>query len=175
MLEVRFDLLIENGHDLIPPWMPPVPTVAASGQIDEIAKLLTGAANPIIITEHGGRTDDERNALVRIAEALCAPVFEVVMPSYHNFPRTHPLYGAGPVEAVLGEADVILLAGCNAPWHPPCQDLRPGCAVIHLEEDPLRPRAAYWGYTTNPHDPRKSLSKSSGTRRARPRPIDSAA
>jgi acetolactate synthase-1/2/3 large subunit len=26
--------------------------------------------------------------------------------------------------------------------------LRPGCAVIHLDEDPLRPRAAYWGYPT---------------------------
>lgn len=52
------------------------------------------------------------------------------------------------MRAVLGEADAILLAGCNAPWHPPRQDLRPGCAVIHLEEDPLRPRAAYWGYTT---------------------------
>ena len=47
-----FDLLIENGHDHIPPWLPPVPTVTAPGQIDEIAKLLTGAANPIIITEH---------------------------------------------------------------------------------------------------------------------------
>jgi hypothetical protein len=75
------------------------------------------------------------------AEALSAPVFEFMQPAYHNFPRTHPLYGAGPVEAVLGEADAVLLAGCNVPWHPPRQQLRPGCAVIHLEEDPLRPRA----------------------------------
>jgi len=148
LLEVPFDLLVGKAHDAVPPWLSPVPVVATPGQIDEIAKLLTSASNPIIITEHGGRTDRERKSLVKIAEALSAPVFEFMQPAYHNFPRTHPLYGAGPVEAVLGEADAILLAGCNAPWHPPRQDLRPGCVVIHLEEDPLRPRAAYWGYTT---------------------------
>src|SRR6476659_5519633 len=65
-----------------------------------------------------------------------------------NFPWSHPLYGAGPVEAVLGDADAILLAGCNGPWHPPHTTLRPGCAVIQVEQDPMRPRAAYWGYPT---------------------------
>jgi len=52
------------------------------------------------------------------------------------------------VEQVLGEADAILVAGSNGPWHPPHARLRPGCAVIHLEQDPMRPRAAYWGYPT---------------------------
>jgi acetolactate synthase I/II/III large subunit len=148
LLEVPFDLLVGDGHGEVPPWVPPVPVVAASARIDEVARILAGASNPIILTEHGGRTAEERDALVRLAEALSAPVFEFMMPSYHNFPRSHPLCGAGPVEAVLGQADAILLAGCNAPWHPPRQALLPGCAVIHLEEDPLRARAAYWGYTT---------------------------
>jgi acetolactate synthase-1/2/3 large subunit len=40
------------------------------------------------------------------------------------------------------------VAGANAPWHPPLPALRPGVRVIHLEEDPLRPRAPYWGYLT---------------------------
>lgn len=148
LLEIPFDLLMGEGHGEIPTWIPPAPVAATPEQIDQVAQMLASAANPIIITEHGGRTDDARDALIRIAEALSAPVFEFMMPAYHNFPRNHPLYGAGPVEAVLGEADAILLAGCNAPWHPPRPALRPGCAVIHLEEDPLRPRAAYWGYPT---------------------------
>jgi acetolactate synthase I/II/III large subunit len=148
LLEIPFDLLVGGGHGEIPTWVPPAPVVATPEQIDEVTQILASAANPIIVTEHGGRTDDERDALVKIAEALSAPVFEFMMPAYHNFPRSHPLYGAGPVEAVLGEADAILLAGCNAPWHPPRPALRPGCAVIHVEEDPMRPRAAYWGYTT---------------------------
>ena len=150
VLEIPFDLLVGAGHGEIPAWVTPAPVVAAPEQIDQAAQLLAGAQCPLIITEHGGRTEVERDALVRIAEALPAPVFEFMMPAYHNFPRCHPLYGAGPVETVLGEADAILLAGCNAPWHPPRPALRPGCAVIHAEEDPLRPRAAYWGYPT-PH------------------------
>jgi acetolactate synthase I/II/III large subunit len=148
VLEIPFQLLMGEGHAEVPAWIPPAPVAATPEHIDSVAEILAGAANPVIITEHGGRTDDDRDALIGIAEALSAPVFEVWMPAYHNFPRSHPLYGAGPVEAVLGEADAVLLAGCNGPWHPPHARLRPGCAVIHLEQDPLRPRAAYWGYPT---------------------------
>jgi acetolactate synthase-1/2/3 large subunit len=54
----------------------------------------------------------------------------------------------GTVEPVLDQADVIIVAGSNAPWHRPSAVQRPGCVVVHLEEDPLRPRAAYWGYRT---------------------------
>jgi len=148
LLEIPFQLLMGEGHPDVPAWVPPAPVAATPEHIDDVARVLAGATNPIIITEHGGRTDDERDALIRIAEALSAPVFEFWNPAYHNFPRSHPLYGAGPVEAALGEADAVLLAGCNGPWHPPHTALRPGCAVIHLEQDPLRPRAAYWGYPT---------------------------
>lgn len=148
LLEIPFQLLLGEGHLEVPAWVSPAPVVATTEQIDQVAQILASAANPIIITEHGGRTVPDRNALIRIAEALAAPVFEFWNPAYHNFPRSHPLYGAGHVEAVLGDADAILLAGCNGPWHPPHSALRPGCAVIHLEQDPLRPRAAYWGYPT---------------------------
>jgi acetolactate synthase I/II/III large subunit len=148
VLEMPFDLLVGEGYGESPTWVPPVPVVATAEQIDQAARVLAGASNPVIITEHGGRTDDQCRALIRIAEALSAPVFETMMPAYHNFPRSHPLYGGSHVEDVLGDADAILLAGCNAPWHPPHPRLRAGCDIIHVEEDPMRPRAAYWGYPT---------------------------
>jgi acetolactate synthase-1/2/3 large subunit len=122
--------------------------IAAAEQLDEIAALLLGAEEPVVITEHGGRSAAERAALIGLAEALTAPIFETMMPAYHNAPRTHPLVMLGPVEPVLERADVILIAGANAPWHPPQHPLRAHCRVIHLEEDPLRPRSAYWGYRT---------------------------
>ncbi|MFN8072144.1 MAG: thiamine pyrophosphate-binding protein [Mycobacterium sp.] len=148
LLEIPADLLMGPVPAEIPAWVDPAPVVAAAGQVEEAARILSGATNPVIVTEHGGRNDQERAALVSIAESLSAPVFEFMMPAYHNFPRSHPLYGAGPVEDILADVDAVLLAGCNAPWHPPRQSLKPGCAVIHLDEDPLRPRAAYWGYAT---------------------------
>ncbi len=148
LLEIPFQLLLGEGHTSTTSWASPVPVVATQECIDEVARILSRAANPIIVTEHGGRTDDDRSSLISIAESLSAPVFEFWNPAYHNFPRSHPLYGAGPVEAVLGDADAVLVAGCNGPWHPPHTALRPGCAVIHVEQDPMRPRGAFWGYPT---------------------------
>jgi acetolactate synthase I/II/III large subunit len=71
-----------------------------------------------------------------------------MMPAYHNVPRSHPLVMPGTAEPILDRVDAIVVAGANAPWHPPSSALRADAAVIHLEEDPLRPRAPYWGYRT---------------------------
>lgn len=148
LLEIPFDLLLGEACGIKPLPLASAPTVASGDQVTAIAEVLSQAKNPLIIAEYAGRTAQERATLVKLAEALGAPVFEFMLPAYHTFPRTHPLYGAGPVEPVLSKADAILIAGCNAPWHPPLLALASGCAVIHLEEDPLRPRAPYWGYAT---------------------------
>ena len=65
LLEIPSDLLVGTARDTIPPWLAPVAVVASPEQIDEVAKRLTGASNPILITEHGGRTDREREAPVK--------------------------------------------------------------------------------------------------------------
>ena len=148
LLSVPFDLLMSPVPLDPRPRIDPRPVVAPAEQLDEIAALLARSALPIIITEHGGRTEADAAALVELAESLAAPVFEFMMPAYHNVPRSHPLAMPGTAEPVLDQADAIIVAGANAPWHPPSCALRPGSAVIHLEEDPLRPRAAYWGYRT---------------------------
>ena len=148
LLTVPFDQLLSPAPLPPAPRIVARPVMAAPEQLDEIAALLAGADEPIIITDHGGRTEAERAALIGLAEAMAAPVFEFMLPAYHNVPRTHPLAMLGPVEPVLERADVILIAGANGPWHPPQLPLRSGCCVVHLEEDPLRPRSAYWGYRT---------------------------
>jgi acetolactate synthase-1/2/3 large subunit len=148
LLSVPFDLLMSPVPFEARPRIEPQPVVAPPAQLDEVAALLARSAEPIIITEHGGRTEGEAAALIGLAEALAAPIFEFIMPAYYNAPRSHPLVMPGTVEPVLERADAIVIAGSNAPWHPPSFALRPGCVVIHLEEDPLRPRTAYWGYRT---------------------------
>src|SRR5262249_32907895 len=148
LLTVPFDQLLSPAPFPPAPRTEAPPVMAAPAQLDEIAALLAGAEEPIIITDHGGRTGDERAALIGLAEALAAPIFEFMLPAYHNVPRSHPLAMLGPVEPVIERADVILIAGANGPWHPPQLPLRAGCRIVHLEEDPLRPRSAYWGYRT---------------------------
>ena len=148
LLEIPFDLLIGPASPISHRPLPPSRPTANAVEIGTAADVLSQAQTPLIIAEYVGRTSDERQDLVRIAETLGAPVFEFMQPAFRAFPRNHPLYGAGEVEPVLGEADAILVAGCSAPWHPPLQALKPGCEVIQLEEDPLRPRAPYYGYLT---------------------------
>jgi acetolactate synthase-1/2/3 large subunit len=148
LVSVPFDLLMTPVPLDARPVIAPRPVVAPAQQLDEIAALLATSGTPVIITEHGGRTEAEAAALIGVADALAAPVFEFMMPAYHNVPRSHPLVMPGTVEPVLAEADAILIAGANAPWHPPSLTPRGDAVVIHLEEDPLRPRAAYWGYRT---------------------------
>src|SRR5439155_23838556 len=69
-------------------------------------------------------------------------------PANPNVPLAPPRGSLGPREPSLDRADFIRTAGAKVPWHPPHLPLRAGCRVIHLEEDPLRPRSAYWGYRT---------------------------
>jgi acetolactate synthase-1/2/3 large subunit len=149
LLQVPFDVLLADVPPLDETPIEPVPVVAPGAQLDAVASLLVGAANPVVVTEHGARTDAARAALVRLSESLSAPVCEFMNPACENFPRRHPLYSHAPVETLLADADAILVAGCNAPWHPPTAPLRRDVRVVVLEEDPLRPRAPFWGYRTD--------------------------
>jgi acetolactate synthase I/II/III large subunit len=87
-------------------------------------------------------------ALVALAEKLGAPVAEAWQPYYVNFPRAHPLYAGVAVEnmaSLVEEADVVLLAECVMPWHPPSALPKPGTKVFALGEDPLRSNLPFWG------------------------------
>jgi acetolactate synthase-1/2/3 large subunit len=125
------------------------PLVAPIDNLREVAELLTRSRAPLIVTEHAARTPEDLAALVAIAEQIGAPVFEYWMPMYANFPRAHPLYATDPIETHLNGADCILVIGAHGPWHPQETTLPDGCTVIHIEEDPLRPRAPYWGFRTD--------------------------
>ena len=117
LLSVPFDLLLSHVALEARPTIDPHPVMAAPAQLDEVAAVLVAADSPLIITEHGGRSEADVAALTGLAELLGTPVFETMIPSYHNLPRTHPLCILGPVEPALEQADVILIAGANAPWN----------------------------------------------------------
>lgn len=129
------------------------PPAADPRAIDELARVLIEATNPVIVTEEVGRSVRAVEHLVALAELLGAPVLDAWHPSFLNFPRTHPLYGGigpGPyVAAAVKEADVAFLAAAVAPWHPPSSAPGPGTKVVVLGEDPLQSHRAFWGYRTD--------------------------
>ena len=116
--------------------------------LDELAQMLCGAKNPVILTEEVGKDFAAVGRLVELAETLGAPVFDAWQPGYANFPRTHPLYGgvAPDMKALLEESDLVFCVETIAPAHPPAllSDSRARIAV--LGEDPLHVHLPYWGY-----------------------------
>jgi acetolactate synthase-1/2/3 large subunit len=148
-LSVPIEYLMETMANPLPaPSALPSPPAADPSALDELARLLSEARRPLIITEEAGRDPAAVRALVALAEKLGAPVAEAWQPYYVNFPRTHPLYAGVAVESMTSlveEADAVLLAECVVPWHPPSPLPKPGTKLFALGEDPLRSNLPFWG------------------------------
>ncbi len=109
----------------------------APADVEEAARLLAGARNPIIITKAAGRDPLAVAALVKLAETLGAPVFEDGGRNYMNFPTDHPLQAGFDATPHLEEADVILVVEADAPWYPHVKSPRPETRVVQVAADPL--------------------------------------
>jgi acetolactate synthase-1/2/3 large subunit len=137
-------LLAEMSGEPPPCAVPALPAVSDS-TLGKMQAILSSAKNPVIITEEAGRDPAAVDALVALAEALNAPVFESWQPYYLNFPRRHPLYGGIVTEnEAFKDADVVLLVESVLPWHPPGSIVDK--KVLVLGEDPLHPRLPFWGF-----------------------------
>ncbi len=123
----------------------PAPTADSKG-IEELARMLAGAENPIIISEEAGRSPSIVERMVELAELLGAPVVESRSTGYINFPRNHPLHGGYEPQEYLQEPDVIFLLGALAPWHPSSRGPGAAVKVAVLDENPLRTELPYWGF-----------------------------
>ena len=120
--------------------------VADPAAVEDLAALLAGAKNPLIITEEAGRDPAVVEKLVELAELLGAGVVESRASSYVNCPRTHPLHAGFEPQEFLQEADAILLLGVVVPWHPASKKLNPATKVAVLSDNPLRSELPYWGF-----------------------------
>ena len=83
-----------------------VNAVADSGAVQEIARMLCDAENPVISADRYGTTMESVPLLVELAEALQAPVIDTR--GRMNFPNMHPLNHTEVAGATLRQADVVL-------------------------------------------------------------------
>jgi thiamine pyrophosphate-dependent acetolactate synthase large subunit-like protein len=126
----------------------PLATADPKG-IEDLANLLAGAANPVIVAEDAGKTVKSVNLLVEIAELLGCPVVESRSTGVINIPRTHPLHSGYDVTGGVKGADVIFLCAVIAPWHPASITPAKGAKVAMLDENPLRVEIPYYGYQSD--------------------------
>jgi acetolactate synthase I/II/III large subunit len=125
--------------------IPFLPT-ADPGGLDKLVEMLVEAQHPLIVTEECGRSVAAVERLVEISELLSVPVVETRTAGYINFPRDHFLHAGFDPATILKEADLVLLLGATAPWHPPSAGPKAGARVAILSENPLRAELPYWGY-----------------------------
>jgi thiamine pyrophosphate-dependent acetolactate synthase large subunit-like protein len=103
--------LQEEALDGHPPLRIPKLTLASppqadSGSVAEVAKLLVGAANPVLVADRAARTPAGVARLIELAELLQAAVID--QNGRMNFPSRHPLNQSSRSRAAIADADVIV-------------------------------------------------------------------
>ncbi len=83
-----------------------VPPQGEDAACAEVARMLVGAAHPVILADRCARTPAGLARLIELAEALQAPVIDAH--GRFNFPWRHPLNQTGSARDLLSRADVIL-------------------------------------------------------------------
>jgi len=92
----------DRGRLRVPKLSPTTPPAGDAAAVNELAKLLVAAENPLIVAGRLARTPNGLKLLIELAELLQTPVLD--RRQRMNFPTQHPLYGSGS----LAEADFVL-------------------------------------------------------------------
>jgi acetolactate synthase-1/2/3 large subunit len=124
---------------------PATPPAADPAALEEAAKILSKAKNPLLITANGGRTADSANAIEQLAQQLAVPVVHY-RPRYLALSTEHPMHCGWDPHALLKEADVVLVVDCDVPWIPKEGGPKAGAKVIHIGPDPLFARYPLRGF-----------------------------
>ncbi len=104
--------------------------------VEEVAALLAGAENPLIITNAAGRDPKAWSALSAFAERYALPVVQY-RNRYMSLPSNHPMNLGYVLKPLLDNADVILAIDVAVPWLPASDKVRDDAKVIHMGPDPL--------------------------------------
>ena len=95
-----------NAPLTIPRLKVPTPPQGESAAVEEAARMLVAAENPVLVADRLARTPKGITLLVELAEALQASVID--QGGRMNFPSRHPLNHSLRAAAAVGEADVIV-------------------------------------------------------------------
>jgi acetolactate synthase-1/2/3 large subunit len=90
----------------IPKYVVPTPPSGDQNAVNQLAKTLVTAENPVIVTARSARTPAGLKSLVELAELLQCAVID--QHRRMNFPSRHPLNQSWNARPTVGNADVIL-------------------------------------------------------------------
>ena len=126
-------------------WQP----AQAAGVTAESARELLGAFHaarkPLVITSYLGRQPKAVERLAALSQRLGFAVCEV-NPQYVNFPGDHAHHVGYRRNALVDEADLILMIDVDVPWIVSKVKPRAEARLFHLDCDPLKPDLGFWHF-----------------------------
>jgi acetolactate synthase-1/2/3 large subunit len=133
---------IPSDASLVIPKEPRVaPPRGADDAVNETARLLVAAQNPLIVADRAARTADGMRLLVELAEALQAPVIDIY--GRMNFPWRHPLNQTRRQAMLVSDADVILGLELTDFWGVTGNRLAPGAKRVSISSGDLYMKSNY--------------------------------
>ncbi len=117
------------------------PPRGADDAVNETARLLVAAQNPLIVADRAARTAEGMRLLVELAEVLQAPVLD--LGGRMNFPWRHPLNQTRRQATLVGDADVILGLELTDFWGVTGNRLAPGAKRISISSGDLYMKSNY--------------------------------
>jgi acetolactate synthase-1/2/3 large subunit len=121
------------------------PPGADRDAIDEAARILAAADNPLIVTASAGRDQAAVAALADLAERFAIPVVQH-RPRHLSLAADHACHLGYDATPFLDDADAALVLECDVPWVPSLKAPPPKCRVVHLGVDPLFQRYPIRGF-----------------------------
>ena len=104
--------------------------------LNNAAELLAKAKKPLIISQRGAGSEEAFEALADFVDDWAIPLSHY-WANQVSIPLSHPMQVGMNPEALLAEADVVVVINSLAPWWPDKVELNAQAKVIHLGPDPL--------------------------------------
>ncbi|MEV5243150.1 benzoylformate decarboxylase [Streptomyces cinnamoneus] len=120
-------------------------TAADRASVEALARRLTAASHPVLVTGGAVDADGAWDAVVELAERLSLPVWASPVEGRVGFPENHPLYqgvlppAIAPLAQTLAGHDLVLVAGAPVfRYYPyvPGPLLPEGTELVLLTDDP---------------------------------------
>lgn len=113
--------------------------------VAELHEALSQAMRPLVLTTYLGRNQNAVGRLVELSERLGLPVAEIA-PQYVNFPGGHPHHVGYRRNALVAEADLILMLDVDVPWIVSRTQPAAGARLFHIDADPVKESMGFWHF-----------------------------
>jgi acetolactate synthase I/II/III large subunit len=139
--ELQEDAIKANEIPVIPHMPRVAPPRGDDGAVNETARLLVAAENPLIVADRTARTPEGLRLLVELAEEVQAPVVDIY--GRMNFPWRHPLNQTRRQALLVGKADVVLGLELTDFWGVTGNKLAAGAKRISISAGDLYMKSNY--------------------------------